>query len=232
MPKPVTSKIINTVAKPKAQVIFAHGAGANMQHDFMEKITMLLNEANISVLRFNFPYMDKRAETGKRYPPDRMPKLLERYQHIIQHLFDDLPEEGIPVFIGGKSMGGRVAATLVGEECFASNDHLASISHIYGVFCLGYPFHPPKKLDKLRLEPLQLTKKPILIVQGERDTLGSKAEIEQYQVSPLCRYVFLEDGDHSLKPRVKSGFNYQQHMKKAVQAVVDFIDEKISHDCA
>jgi predicted alpha/beta-hydrolase family hydrolase len=118
-------------------------------------------------------------------------------------------------------MGSRVAATLTDDDDI--------INLIEGVFCFGYPFHPAKKVEKLRLEPLQNTRKPILIVQGERDTLGSQSEIENYEVSTLCKCVFLPDGDHSLKPRVKSGYTYQQHMEHAVGSVTQFIQEKIKN---
>lgn len=218
----MTTTIKNNVANPIAQVVFSHGAGADMHHEFMVHITGLLNKANINVLRFNFPYMDKRIELGKRYPPDRMPKLLECYKSVIKDFItSNIDNEELPLFIGGKSMGSRVAATLAGD-----NDVSECIE---GVFCLGYPFHPTKKPEKLRLEPLQNTHKPILVVQGERDTLGSKIEILNYQVSNLCRYVFLVDGDHSLKPRVKSGYTHQQHMESAVHTITEFIQEEIKN---
>jgi len=210
----MTTKIVNRVDLPIAQVIFAHGAGADMHHEFMEQITVLLNKANINVVRFNFPYMDRRIEFGKRYPPDRMPKLIECYQSAINKLVAE-QKNTLPLFIGGKSMGSRVAATL------AENSEISK--YIQGVFCLGYPFHPAKKPEKLRLEPLQLTKSPVLIVQGERDTLGSKDEVSNYEISPLCQCVFLPDGDHSLKPRVKSGYTYQQHIEQAVFEITQFI---------
>ncbi|MCW9082842.1 MAG: hypothetical protein OQK09_15140 [Colwellia sp.] len=213
------SKIVNSVENPIAQIIFAHGAGADMHHEFMAQITALLNQANINVLRFNFPYMDKRAETGKRYPPDRMPTLIDCYQSVITELVEQISTEpALPLFIGGKSMGSRVAATLAGD------DNISALLH--GVFCLGYPFHPAKKPENLRLAPLQNTSLPILIVQGERDTLGSALEISGYDTSSLCQYVFLTDGDHSLKPRVKSGFSHQQHLNSAAAAIVSFILEK------
>lgn len=215
------SKVSNNVDKPIAQVIFAHGAGADMHHDFMDKMTALLNKQNINVLRFNFPFMDKRAETGKRYPPDRMPKLIDCYSTVIHDWVDKADSKlSLPLFIGGKSMGSRVAATL------ASDVNITGL--IQGVFCLGYPFHPPKKLEKLRVAPLQDTHKAILIVQGERDTLGSAVEINDYDVASLCQYVFLPDGDHSLKPRVKSGFSHQQHMESAVNSIVTFIEKIIT----
>jgi len=210
----VTAEIVNSVDEPIAQVVFAHGAGADMHHEFMEQITVLLNKANINVIRFNFPYMDRRIEFGKRYPPDRMPKLIECYQSAINKLVAE-QKNTLPLFIGGKSMGSRVAATL------AENSEISK--YIQGVFCLGYPFHPAKKPEKLRLEPLQLTKSPVLIVQGERDTLGSKDEVSNYEISPLCQCVFLPDGDHSLKPRVKSGYTYQQHIEQAVFEITQFI---------
>ncbi|PHR85487.1 MAG: hypothetical protein COA59_00575 [Colwellia sp.] len=219
----IISKIENTVDNPIAQIIFAHGAGADMHHEFMEQVSTLLNKANINVVRFNFPYMDKRIELGKRYPPDRMPKLIDCYKRVINNLpVIDSNQTMLPLFIGGKSMGSRVAATI------AAADDIAML--IQGVFCFGYPFHPTKKTEKLRLEPLQNTQKPILILQGERDTLGSQVEIVQYDVSTLCHTIFLPDGDHSLKPRVKSGYTHQQHIETAVSAIVTFIQEESVND--
>lgn len=218
------SILANVVTGAKAQVIFAHGAGANMTHEFMDEITKLLNGRNINVLRFNFPYMDKRALLGKKYPPDRMPKLLDCYQQVIEYAQTQDEVDSLPLFIGGKSMGSRAAASLLSKEQGLDFEHASSIN---GVFCLGYPFHPAKKPEKLRLAPLQLATKPVLIVQGERDTLGSKAEIDEYSLSDLCQCVFLEDGDHSLKPRVKSGFTYEQHLSKAAEQISLFIDKHL-----
>ncbi|NQY87796.1 MAG: hypothetical protein HRT51_08635 [Colwellia sp.] len=219
----IISKIENKVDNPIAQIIFAHGAGADMHHEFMEQASILLNKANINVLRFNFPFMDKRIALGKRYPPDRMPKLIACYKDVIANLLViDSTHAKLPLFIGGKSMGSRVAATIAAE------DDITKL--IQGVFCIGYPFHPTKKPEKLRLEPLQNTKKAVLILQGDRDTLGSQVEIEQYDVSPLCQTIFLPDGDHSLKPRVKSGYTHQQHIETAVNALVKFIQKESSND--
>jgi predicted alpha/beta-hydrolase family hydrolase len=130
--------------------------------------------------------------------------------------------DNLPVFLAGKSMGSRVAATLAGDE---KNQQV-----IRGVFCFGYPFHPTKKPEKLRLEPLQQTLKPILIVQGDRDTLGDKTEISTYKLSEYCRCTFLADGDHSFKPRVKSGFTYNAHLISAAKEVDTFIQENLLHE--
>jgi predicted alpha/beta-hydrolase family hydrolase len=223
MENTTASTIENKVDSPIAQIIFAHGAGADMHHEFMEQVSELFNKANINVLRFNFPYMDKRIALGKRYPPDRMPKLIECYKRVVSDFSKKATHQPkLPVFIGGKSMGSRVATMI------ASDDDM--MAEVQGVFCIGYPFHPPKKPEKLRLEPLQNTKKSVLILQGDRDTLGSQAEIEEYEVSRLCQFVFLPDGDHSLKPRVKSGYTHQQHIETAVNAITQFIQEESANE--
>ncbi|MFT5297470.1 MAG: putative alpha/beta-hydrolase family hydrolase [Colwellia sp.] len=206
------STIVNTVENPKAFVIFAHGAGADKSHEFMDNVASLLNVQDINVLRFNFSYMDVRIAEGNRRPPDRMPKLLQCFEAVIEELVTDLP-----VFLAGKSMGGRVAATLARDETL----------NVLGVMCLGYPFHPQKKPEKLRLEPLQETQMPILILQGTRDALGNEEEISGYEFSDKCHCVFFTDGDHNLKPRVKSGFTHSQHVQESVNEMVRFIDEHI-----
>jgi hypothetical protein len=204
------STIKNTVLNPKALVIFAHGAGADKSHEFMEQVSRYLNDHGINVIRFNFSYMDVRLAQGNRRPPDRMQKLLECFETIIEEVKTDLP-----VFLAGKSMGGRVAATLARDKTLNAQ----------GVMCLGYPFHPQKKPEKLRLEPLQETQKPILILQGTRDALGNEEEISSYELSDKCRLVFFTDGDHNLKPRVKSGFTHIEHVQEAVNEMMRFIDE-------
>lgn len=213
--KPAINQIINTVENAKALIIFAHGAGADMEHEYICELVNLLNKKQLNVLRFNFPYMDKRKLDGKRRPPDRMPVLVECYQSVLANVNSKLP-----VYIAGKSMGGRVAATI------ASDKTLMNIHNVQGVICLGYPFHPAKKLDKLRLTPLQETQLPVLILQGGRDSLGSKSEIEKYDISSKCQVNYFTDGDHDLKPRVKSGFTLQQHRVLAVQQMSEFINEK------
>jgi predicted alpha/beta-hydrolase family hydrolase len=206
------STINNTVSTAKAFIVFAHGAGADKSHEFMEQVSRALNKKNINVLRFNFSYMDVRLAEGNRRPPDRMPKLLHCFEKVINEL-----DTHLPIFLAGKSMGGRVAATLASDKTLKA----------LGVMCLGYPFHPQKQPEKLRLAPLQETQKPILILQGSRDALGNKEEILGYEYSSHCRCVFFEDGDHNLKPRIKSGFTHIQHIEKAVNEMVNFIDESL-----
>ena len=110
-------------------------------------------------------------------------------------------------------MGGRVASTIA-DEIGAR-----------GLVCLGYPFHPPGKPDRLRTEHLAGLRTPALFVQGARDALGNRDEIETYALSPSIRFVFLEDGDHSFKPRVKSGLTHEAHLDAAAEAVAGFVSD-------
>jgi len=208
------SIIESFVESPVGLLIFAHGAGADKSHPYIEKVTRLFNDEKINVVRFNFPYMDKRLLDGKKYPPNRMPILLPCYQQVL-NTYIKKNKTGLPIFIGGKSMGSRVAVTLACEE-----------QNIAGVICIGYPFHPQKKPEKLRLEPLQQTRYPVHILQGDRDALGSKEDVAEYDLSPLCEISFYEDGDHDLKPRVKSGYTHEQHINNAITRAVRFIHEK------
>lgn len=187
--------------------IFAHGAGAGMDHEFMESVAKGLAFKGIRVIRFNFPYMIKRAEDGKRRPPDRAPKLLEAYQHVI----DELAES--KVVIGGKSMGGRMAS------------HLSEYDKVAGVACLGFPFHPPGKPEKYKGEHLAEVQKPCLILQGERDTFGKREEFAEFNLSDSIKVSFIPDGDHSFKPRKSSGYTEQKNIALTVELLSTFIKE-------
>ena len=243
-----TSVIIDHAENPKAIVVFAHGAGADKSHDFMTSISQHLVKQHISVLRFNFPYMDKRLVDGKKRPPDRMPKLLPCFINVVNQLnkyFDHLSATelaSMPVFIGGKSMGSRVAATITSETLAGELKEEIKVNRaIAGTFCLGYPFYPIGKPDKTRLAPLTerakaeptkaetIKEHSILIVQGSRDKLGDKQAIESYHLPPQCQVVLLEDGDHDLKPRVKSGFTHAEHIQSAANAISEYIDTVVFH---
>ncbi|OIQ26009.1 alpha/beta fold hydrolase [uncultured Vibrio sp.] len=187
--------------------LFAHGAGADMNHAFMEQVAKGLASKGIKVVRFNFPYMIKRAEDGKKRPPDRAPKLLEAYQKVIADLATQ------PVVIGGKSMGGRMASLLADEPLVA------------GIACLGYPFHPPGKPEKYKGEHLATLDKPCLILQGDRDTMGTKEEVSTFDLSSSIAVEYLPDGDHSFKPRIRSGHTEEQNIALTVEKLSQFIIE-------
>ncbi|MDH5912448.1 alpha/beta fold hydrolase [Vibrio splendidus] len=190
--------------------VFAHGAGAGMDHEFMQSVAKGLAFKGIRVIRFNFPYMIKRAEDGKRRPPDRAPKLLEAYQDIIEQCDAD------KLVIGGKSMGGRMAS------------HLSEVDKVAAMACLGFPFHPPGKPEKYKGEHLAELQKPCLILQGERDTFGKREEFADFDLSDSIRVEFIPDGDHSFKPRKSSGYTEQQNIALTVEKLSAFIKEVLN----
>ena len=197
--------------------IFAHGAGADMNSEFMTQVAEKLGKKGIRVVRFNFPYMIKRAEDGKRRPPDRAPKLLAAYEEVIRSL-------DCPVVIGGKSMGGRISSMLLAENASRQEGERLPIK---GSACLGFPFHAPGKDPKDRLNHLKDLTEPLLIVQGTRDTMGTLEEVSSYikegSVNSSVEVSWLEDGNHDLKPRKASGFSHQEHINYAIQQVADFL---------
>lgn len=177
-----------------------------MDSEFMNRVADLISEAGIEVVRFEFEYMAKRREDGKRRGPDRAPKLVARFQSVLAELGP--PGE---VVIGGKSMGGRIASMIADEAGVA------------GLLCLGYPFHPPGKPERLRTAHLETLETPTLILQGTRDPFGTREEVADYSLSHSIEVAWMEDGDHSFKPRKKSGRTLEQNLREAAEAAIAFI---------
>ncbi len=178
-----------------------------MDHPFMHTFAENLSQQGLEIILFNFPYMVKRSEDGKKRPPDRAPILLDHYKKILNEIG---PREKL--FIGGKSMGGRMASMLLSE-----NPTIAD-----GLILLGYPFHPPGKPEKLRTEHFPQITKPSLIIQGERDTFGGKEFITHLELKVPFTTMFVPDGDHSFKPRKKSGYTEQQNWETAINIISQF----------
>ena len=168
-----------------ALLVLAHGAGAGQAHPFMVSIARGLSARGVDVATFDFTYI-----TQQRKVPDRAPVLEARFREAIA---DARAASGATrVFIGGKSMGGRMAT------------HLAAQGEpVAGVVALGYPLHPPGKPDQLRTAHLPAITCPVLVVQGEHDTFGSAAELRpvlETMRAPVTLHV-VTGGDHSLVVR-------------------------------
>ncbi len=197
---------------PVPTVVLAHGAGAPMDSPFMEFMAAGLAEAKIRVVRFEFPYMRLRRETGSKKPPDREPVLRAAWLEVINQLRKSGPAKNGQLVIGGKSMGGRMASLVANE------------ANVDGLICLGYPFHPPGRPEKLRVDHLRELKPPTLIIQGERDPFGKREEVASYKLPKKIGLHWLVDGDHSFKPRKASGRTEAQNCQEAVQAMVKFVE--------
>lgn len=188
-------------------LILAHGAGAPMDTPFMTTIAEGLAANQIRVIRFEFDYMAKRREDGKKRGPNTQKLLLQAWR-------DTIKATGIPpdaLYIGGKSMGGRIASMLADEL------------NVKGLVCLGYPFHPTGKPEKLRTAHLEALATPALFCQGERDAFGTKEEVATYALSDSIEMAWLTDGDHSFKPRKKSGTTLDANLTDAISAITGFI---------
>ena len=193
----------------KCTVLLAHGAGAPMDSPSMTATAKALAGSGFHVARFEFSYMASRRTGAGRKPPPRADLLIPEYIEAVEALGQG------SLIIGGKSMGGRVAS-MVADELFAQK-------RIDGLLCLGYPFHPPKRPDNLRTDHLAELKTPTLICQGTRDSFGSREEVESYALSGSIEFLWLEDGDHDLKPRKKlSGFSAADHMRSMAEAAMRF----------
>jgi uncharacterized protein len=128
-------------------------------------------------------------------------------------------DHGQRLVIGGKSMGGRIASLIADD------------AGVDALICLGYPFHPVGRPERLRVEHLEEIKTSTLIVQGERDPFGSRDEVAAYKLSSAIQLCWIVDGDHSLKPRKSSGRTERQNWDMALGSVETFLAplRKASH---
>jgi hypothetical protein len=192
----------------RATLILAHGAGAPMDSPFMDAISQRLACRGVAVLRFEFPYMAARRSDGRRRPPNPQAQLLDSWRELYGRV---RAEAQGPLAIGGKSMGGRMAS-LLADELQPS-----------ALVCLGYPFHAAGKPERTRVAHLADLRTPTLIVQGERDTLGNREEVEGYALSSSVQVRWLADADHDLKPTRRSGIAPDAHLDSAAEAVAAFL---------
>ena len=200
----MTELLIDGTSK-QVQFIFAHGAGAPMDSAFMNDVARGLATRGIEVVRFEFPYMASRRR-GERRPPDREGTLRKCWHEVLEQRRDSRR-----LLIGGKSMGGRYATMVADEEA------------VDGVVCFGYPFHPPDKPQQLRVAHLAELRTPSLFVQGTRDALGNRDEVGEYTLSSNIQMAWIEEGDHSLKPKARSGRTSRQNVDEAIELAARFI---------
>lgn len=191
--------------------LFAHGAGATMDAPFMATVATGLAQRGVRVARFEFAYMAARRIGGSKRPPPKVDLLQVEFREVVQALSCDGP-----LIIGGKSMGGRVAS-LVADALFAAGD-------ICGLLCLGYPFHPQGKPEKLRTAHLAELQTPTLICQGTRDPFGTDAEVAGCTLSEQIEMAWVQDGDHDLKPRQRvTGLSHDEQLERVCDVVAAWI---------
>ena len=168
-------------------LVLAHGAGSDLRSEFLEYFAAALSERGLCVVRFNFPY----TEQGGRRPPDRMDVLVDTYREVVAAQAKRTGSPRGPLFVGGKSMGGRAASVMVAQGLVRPS----------GLVFLGYPLHPAGKKDELRSEHLAKVKRPMLFVQGSRDPLCDLELLrsERQRLALAGSLHVIEGGGHSLE---------------------------------
>ena len=170
-----------------AALILAHGAGAGQHGPFMVAFATAIAALGVDVVTFNFLYIEQR-----RHVPDRAPALESCYRSIIEAVRQEVASARDRLVIGGKSMGGRIATQVAAADPTLPVD---------GLVLLGYPLHPPGRPERRRDAHLPAVKRPMLFVQGERDTFGTPEELSPVlaALDPVPVLHVVAGGDHSLK---------------------------------
>jgi predicted alpha/beta-hydrolase family hydrolase len=199
-------------AERRTHFILAHGAGAGMTSPFLTRIAQLLDEGGATVHRFEFGYMAARTAGGGRRPAPRAETLVDEYLAAIAVCRARIGPQA-RLFIGGKSMGGRIA-------CIASTG--AGGTGLSGVAVLGFPLIPPGKPHATRARVVEKLSLPTLIVQGTRDAFGAAEAFADVRIPAHVRLHWIADGDHDLKPRKASGRTHEEALQDAAEALLGF----------
>ena len=193
----------------RSALILAHGAGNDMDNPFLSFVHEALARRGLLTVKFNFPY----KELGRK-APDPTPRLEATWRAVVNTLRQDPELAPERLFLGGKSMGGRVASHLVAEGLACD-----------GLVFLGYPLHPAGKPERLRAEHLARIKCPMLFVQGTRDPLCDLALLEPVLSSLGDRATLrrIEGGDHSFKLLKRQGRSEQAVWEEIVEVVAAWV---------
>ena len=195
-----------------AQVLMTHGAGAPMQHPFMSNSASLLAEMGLAVLQYNFIYMEKGS--GRPDPQKRTVSSILQAIEFQQSLSD------LPLFIGGKSYGGRMCSWAIAEGTELS---------VKGLIYWGFPLHAPGRPSSERADHLKSIQIPMLFLQGTRDKLADlellKPVISQTRSGELFT---IEEGDHSFKVPKRSGKSNEEVLEELANKVIDWTKSVIS----
>jgi uncharacterized protein len=204
------SGLLQMPAHARAIYVFAHGAGAGMTHPFMAAVATELAQRGIATLRYQFPYMEAR---GKRPDP---PKVAQRaVRAAVATARRRAPE--LALFAGGKSFGGRMTSQAQAE---------APLDGVRGLAFLGFPLHPAGRPSQDRAEHLSRVDVPMLFLQGARDALAERDQLE-----PVCKALGLratlklfEDADHSFHVPARTGRKDAEVRGEMLDALAAWID--------
>ncbi|MBZ9559285.1 MULTISPECIES: alpha/beta family hydrolase [unclassified Modicisalibacter] len=186
------------------RLLLAHGAGAGQDALFMQRLRQALAGHGVQTLAFEFAYMQRMREERRRRPPPRAERLVEEFQAWCEAV--SVAGLADP-WLGGKSLGGRVASLLAAE------------AGAPGLILCSYPFHPPGKPARTRLAHWPRLACPTLVLQGSRDPFGTREEVASYTLPACAEVHFLADGEHDWRPRKASGRTQQSLIDEAAEQV-------------
>ena len=186
---------------PRAALVLGHGAGYNMNTKLLVDVAEAMAQRGVATLRFNFLY----TEEGRR-GPDPQPRLEACYRAVAESVAEEFPHP----FLGGKSLGGRIASHIVADGFPAA-----------GLVFLGYPLHPPGKPERIRDAHLKGIEAPMLFLQGTRDPFATP-DLLDATMKALARptLVRIEGGDHSFKVRGRTTDDVTAELIEAIDAFV------------
>lgn len=193
----------------KALYVLAHGAGAGMRHKFMEALVPRLADRDVATLRYQFPYMEK---GGRR--PDSRKVLLASVRAAAA--FGVKSARGLPVFAGGKSMGGRMTSLAASEE---------ALPGVQGIVFVGFPLHAAGRDGVERADHLQDVRVPMVFLQGTRDSLAELDSIKAVAkgLGKRGKIHVVEGGDHSFHVLKRSGRTDDEVLDEIAEQIEAFV---------
>ena len=203
------SGLLDAPAHPEACYVFAHGAGAGMNHSFMAALANGLVERGIATLRFQFPYME---QGSKR--PDSPAVAQAAVRAAVEEAAARLPN--VPLFAGGKSFGGRMTSQAQAAQ---------PLPGVRGIVFVGFPLHPAGKPSTERATHLAEVKVPMLFLQGTRDELANLDLVRETTagLGRLATLHVVEGADHSFHVLVRSGRNDAQVREELLDAMAGWM---------
>jgi uncharacterized protein len=208
-PADPVSALLLRPATARACFVFAHGAGAGMTHDFMERVSTGLFARDIATLRYQFPYMEKRSKR-----PDRPPIAHATVRAAVGEAARRCP--GLALIAGGKSFGGRMTAQA---------QALAPLTGVRGLAFLGFPLHPTGKPSDARAKHLTEVHVPMLFLQGSRDKLAELTLLEPAiaRLGASASLHVVHEADHSFHVLARSGGKEDEVMDELLDALSTWI---------
>jgi predicted alpha/beta-hydrolase family hydrolase len=213
-PNQSVSALLQAPRGARRALVLAHGAGAGMDHPFLAAISCGLAERGTAVLRFQFPYMERRS---------RRPDPPQVAQAAVRAACAELARRfrRLPLFAGGKSFGGRMCSQAQAE---------APLPHVRGLVFFGFPLHPPREPSVARAAHLAAINLPMLFLQGTRDDFADRRRLQRVlrQLDRSSQLRWLDGADHGFRVLRRSGRTDAQVVKDLVDHAAAWMDDPIA----